>query len=219
MEVSSDPFGSTALREQPDVSRNGIDLHTGISFQAKRPFRDEPYVFFLSAQWEARAFFKNSLSAQESIGKSFLLACQCSTDPLRNRRQTCFHSAIAHPWPRPRIPRVTRSLRLLPRPQGKNLCPWVHCIERPLRNASRNTNSLSELGTRAIQFWHAIQELSLVLTPSGRRNSAVLRDWLHSIRAFLSGTSQDSLVVPMDTYQSGTVTVGLVPLRAQSDPP
>lgn len=218
MEVSSDPFGSTALREQPDVSRNGIDLHTGISFQAKRPFRDEPYVFFLSAQWEARAFFKNSLSAQESIVKEFSLGMPVLYRP------TTEPAADLLPFRDRYLGHVQEFLA--------SHEASVYCRDRKVRTLPLGALYLEAssecikkyelaLGIRdqSHSIWHAIQELSLVLTPSGRRNSAVLRDRLHSIRAFLSGTSQDSLVVPMDTYQSGTVTVGLVPLRAQSDPP
>jgi len=217
MEVASDSFGSTALRRQPDVSRNGIDLHTGIAFQARRPFRDEPYVFLLSAQWEARALFKESLSAQEPIVQNLSVGLpvlyrpttEPPTDLLQFRGRYIGHVRELLASHEASVYCRDHQLRTLPL-DVLFLEASSECI-RTYEHA---------LGIRDQKYsiWRAIQELSLVLTPAGRRNAAVLRDRLHSIRAFLSGSSQDSLVVPMDTYQPGTVTVGLIPLRAQSDP-
>ncbi len=218
IEVTSDSFGSTALRRQPNVSRNGIDLRTGIGFQARRPFRDEPYVFLLSAQWEARAFFKESLAAQEPIVKNLSLGLPVIYRP------TTEPPADLLPF-RDRYMGHVREL--FASHEASIFCRDHHLRTLPLDvlflEASSECIKTYEnaLGIREqkLSMLRSIQELSLVLTPSGRRNSAVLRDRLHSITAFLSGSSQDSLVVPMDTYQPGTVTVGLIPLRAQSDPP
>lgn len=217
MEVSSSSFGSSALRGLPDVSRNGIDVHTGISFQAKRPFRDEPYVYFLAAQWEARAFFKKSLSALEAIVNNLSVGMpvlyrptvEPATElvPFRDRYighvQELLASGEASVYCRDH---KTRKLPL----DALFLEASSECIKK--------YEHLLGIKDQSESIWRAIQELSLVLTQTGRRNSAVLRDRLDSIRAFLSGSSQDSLAVPMDTYQSGTITVGLVPLRAVSDP-
>jgi len=55
-------FERLALRTVPNSPDEAIELATGVSFSARRPFRDDRYRFALSFNWEVRALFKETLA-------------------------------------------------------------------------------------------------------------------------------------------------------------
>lgn len=210
MQVSSGSFGTVALRPQADFSRNGIDLRAGICFQARRPFRDQPYGFSLTVTWEARASFRESLM-EPTIQKIAL------------------DMPVLYKPARPAPPELaTFSGRYLGHVQGAptNTDAAIYCRDRELRRiplgdlfleasaeSIRKYEQAIGIEHQSASVWRAVQELSLVVTKAGRRNPSVLRDRLSKVIAFLGNSSKDRLVVPMDTYEVGTVTVGLTPAR------
>jgi hypothetical protein len=66
-----------------------------------------------------------------------------------------------------------------------------------------------------VGIWRTLQQLSKVLTKEGRRNPQVLRQRLDAIRSVLGGNAKEQIVLPLVGYASGTVTIGLSPLRVE----
>jgi hypothetical protein len=63
----------------------------------------------------------------------------------------------------------------------------------------------------------SIQQLKMSLTRENRRNITALRDRLEKIRSVLMelGASSDQLVLPLTSYQSGSVSMALAPEEAE----
>lgn len=63
-----------------------------------------------------------------------------------------------------------------------------------------------------------IQQLKRSYTRENRRNVTASQDRLEEIRAMLNqaGASLDQLIVPLASFQTGTVSVSLLPMEASS---
>jgi len=62
-----------------------------------------------------------------------------------------------------------------------------------------------------------LQELSLVLTKDGRRNSSVVRDRLDAVRKKLSPQGNSALIMPLQVYGGGKLIVDVNPLQLNAE--
>lgn len=213
MRITSNSFGVIALREHPDFSQAGINLHSGVSFKARRPFLDEPHQFALSAQWEARAIFTHSLAHDAIKG-------MCKGMPVLYRPKD-------HP-PEALQAYENRYLGRVRDLDGHDRAV-VAC-----RDGSSHNLSLGELYLEAspssirayekatgieaeASVWRRIQELSLVARKGGGRNTSVLRDRLGHIISLLGGDKHEQLTIPAPSFAPAAVTIRLSPIAVGGD--
>jgi hypothetical protein len=201
---------------RPHVSSDGaVELATGLSFSARRPFREEPYRFAVSFQWIVRACFKDNLEndalARIATGMPVLYKPSRRTAPELAHFQNRFLG---------RIRSVDRS----------NQSAVVMCKDDAPRSVKLRDLRL-EASPAVIKAYETlrrprpgpsptirtIQQLKMTLTNENRRNITALRDRLDKIRSVLVdlGSSRDQLVVPLVSYQSGSISMGLAPEEAQ----
>jgi hypothetical protein len=206
-------FQRIALRRHADASNDAIELATGLSFSARRPFKDEPYKFNLSFQWVVRAMFKDSLVnaslAAIALGMPVVYKPSGTGDGDLEAYRNHYLGKVRHVDRRQKAATVacrdgqTRSVDL------KNLrleaSPAViKLFEKALHSKQGPSRII-----------RTIQQLKLSLTKDNRRNVTVLRDRLDQIRKVLYevGSSQDQLVIPLaSSFQDGSVAIALTPI-------
>jgi hypothetical protein len=212
MRVRRTSFESLALARVEGSSTSLIHLYSGISFQARRPFVSEQYSFVVSVQWVARAVFADSLvnSALNSISVGLAVLYTPKVRPIAGLEDFQNHylghvKQIGHPSEAIVDCRdgETRSLPLMDL--------TLEASPEAIRRYEQQHGSI-ESPTR---IWRKVQQLSKVFTKEGRRNPNVLRDRLEAIRGLLGGRSREQLVLPLQSYVTGTVNLGLAPLRVE----
>lgn len=218
MRVMPGHFENIALRQATGSPHEMIQLYTGVSFRARRPFRDDPLGFTVSFQWEARAQFEESLSSD-----SLLAICAGMPVLYQPRRAATGELAQFEN-------RFIGKVKHVPggdtvEVQCKDNVPrqvprrdlWLEASPATMREYERQVGG--SVGSTSV--WRRIQELSMVLTNDNRRNPAVLRDRLDAIRAVLAGSdspSREELVIPFFSFAQGTATLSLSPLQVEVTP-
>jgi hypothetical protein len=214
-EIERDHFERVALAQHHGSPDGAIELATGLSFSARRPFREEPYGFTVTFQWIVRASFKDSLEkdalARIAVGMPVMYRPTSRVSPellqFRNRflgriRSIDQSKRIAVVMCRDDSPKSVplRDLRL-------EASPAV------IKAYEKNTRPRSGVSPTI----RSIQQLKMSLTKENRRNITALRDRLEKIRSVLMdlGSSRDQLVVPLTSYQSGSVSMALAPEEAE----
>lgn len=208
--VEESHFERFALRREASSPDDAIELATGISFAARRPFRDEPYRFAVTFQWVVQAHFKETLQneaiSQMSIGMPVIYkpkdhSIPADLLPFRNRylgRVRAIDTGTATVMCKDDAPRSLprTDLRLEASPAV------IKLYEEKLRNR-RGPSSVIR----------TIQRLKKSYTPDNRRSVTVLRDRMEAIRQLLqsSGSSRDQLVIALSSFQSGSLSVTLAP--------
>jgi hypothetical protein len=207
-------FERFALHREASSPDDAIELATGISFSARRPFRDEPYRFAVSFQWVVQAHFKETLEnealSRMSLGMPVLYKPRGNDipkdlSPFRNRYlgrvRAIDASGTATVMCKDDTPRslARADLRLEASPAV------IKLYEEKVRSRSGPSNII-----------RTIQRLKKSYTQDNRRSVTVLRDRLEAIRLLLqeSGSSRDQLVIALASFQSGSVSITLAPMEA-----
>ena len=212
MTVFRTTFANFALTKIETSSNNLIHLYSGITYQARRPFATEKYAFTISAQWVARSVFAESLANAHlrSISLGLAVLYTPKSQPVREledfQNQYLGHvKQIGH-----QTDAVVDS-----RDGEIRSLPLVDLTLEASPEAIRRYERENRTSQQAILTWRRIQQISKVLTKEGRRNPLVLRDRLEAIRGVLGGRSREQLVLPLHSYATGTVSVGLAPMRVE----
>jgi hypothetical protein len=207
-------FERLALRRYAGSPDDAMELATGLSFSARRPFREDKYRFTLTFQWIVRAMFKDSLINESLAGIALGMpvmyrpnaAIPVGLLDFKNRylgRVRSIDSAgkTAAVMCRDDEPRTVplRDLRLEASP------PVIKLYEQRVRSRPVPSHIL-----------RIIQQLKMSFTKDNRRNVTAFRDRLDEIRKSLyqAGSSRDQLVVPLASFQSGSVSIALTPIEA-----
>lgn len=210
LDVKQSRFEYTALRKR-EIFNDVIQLHSGISYKARRPFAANPYGYVLSVQWISRATFTESLDNESlcniSQGLGTLYTPKKAPEAVLQEYTDRYVGRIKEVQSDQAIVSckdgILRSIPL----SDLTLEASTEAIRRfELRTGSNQQRS------RVVR---QLLQLSQVLTPSGRRNTAVLRDRLSAIQRFLGFRSREDLFLPLDSYQAGHVRVNLSPLQVE----
>jgi hypothetical protein len=212
--IEQNNFERFALRRYTGSPDNAVELATGLSFSARRPFREDKYGFTLSFQWIVRAMFKDSLAteslAQIALGMPVIYKPSGTVQPgllefkhryLGRVRSIDTHGKTATVMGRDDEPRTIPlcDLRLEASPAV------IKLYEQKIRSLSGPSPIL-----------RTIQQLKMSFTKNNRRNVTALRDRLDIIRSSLNqaGSSRDQLVVPLASFQPGSISIALTPIEA-----
>jgi hypothetical protein len=210
MDVSHTSFETAALT-QKEVIHGVIGLYTGIAFKARKPFRAEPQHFIVSVQWKVSARFVESL-AHPAVG------VWCENLPVIYKAISglsadmgSFHSRYLG-----RVLKVESPTVAVVRCRDgvDRRVPLVDLYPEGSPQMIREYEN--RIGARR-SVWRRIQQLSFVLNDAGRRNVSVLRDRLDRIRVSLGGGQLEKLVISVEGYEQGSVTIGLVPMSVPLD--
>jgi hypothetical protein len=210
-EIERNQFERIALTPHHGSVDGSVELATGLSFSVRRPFHDEPYGFTATFQWVVRAFFRDTLEndslARIALGMPVLYKPSGAPSGELRRFTNRFlgrirsiegSKGIAVVLCKDEAPRSVRlvDLRLEASPGV------IKTYEKQIRSRSGPSSII-----------RTIQQLKLSLTKDNRRNITALRDRLERIRSLLLevGSSRDQLVVPLASFQSGSISMGLAP--------
>jgi hypothetical protein len=211
--VEESHFERFALRQEASSPDDAIQLASGISFAARRPFRDEPYRFAVSFQWVVQAHFKDTLEnhaiSQMAIGMPVLYKPKSNPVPadllpFRNRylgRVRAIDAVSATVMCKDDTPRsIARADLFLEASPAV-----IKVYEEKVRSRRGPSNII-----------RTIQRLKKSYTPDNRRSVTALRDRMDAIRQLLqaSGSSRDQLVIPLSSFQSGSLSITLAPMEA-----
>lgn len=205
-------FDRVALMPMDAPSARPIQLYSGISFRARRPFSASPCGFTLSVQWVARAIFSETLLNPHLNGICRGLAvlytpkAEVAAELKEYENHFLGHVkdldggdaavVVCRDYAQRSIRLADLTLEASP--------------EAIRRYEMRTGSQQGRAGT-----WRTLQQLSKVLTKEGRRNPQVLRQRLEAIRGVLGGSAKEQIVLPLIGYANGTVTIGLSPLRVE----
>jgi hypothetical protein len=211
--IEQSHFEKVALRPYLSSPDDAIELASDVSFLAQRPFREEIYGFAVAFRWVVQAHFKETLANATlsgiAVGMPVLYkpvnAIPDNLKAFRNRFVGRVRSVesdgtatvLCKDDEYRTIP--LRDLRLEASPAA------IKIYERKVRGRS---------GTSAVI--RAIQKLNKSLTNDNRRSLTVLKDRLEAIRTLLqeSGSSTDQLVIPLKSYESGSLSITIAPMEA-----
>jgi hypothetical protein len=212
MTIKRGKFEHLALRRVDASTGQLIHMYSGISFNARRPFRDQPHSFTLSAQWVARAIFSETLAntTLQGVARGLGVLYTPRTRPLEELLQFANHF-------------VGHVRQITPPNHAEVICRdnvrrSIHLDDLTLEGspeALRRYEQATGSQQEPSRIWRRLQHLSKVMTNEGRRNSSVLRDRLDAIRSVLGGFSKEQLVLPLASYVEGTVSIGLAPIRVE----
>jgi hypothetical protein len=212
MIIKKGRFEFVALRRVEASTGRLIHLHSGISFSARRPFRAQPHSFVLSAQWVARAVFSETLAntTLQGIARGLGVLYVPKIPPPEDLVQYQNHF-IGH------VRQVTppEHAEVICRDDVRRSIPLDDLTLEGSPEALRRYEQLTGSPQQPSRIWRRLQQLSKVLTNEGRRNPSVLRDRLDAIRGVLGGFSKEQLVLPLNSYVEGTVSIGLAPIRVE----
>jgi hypothetical protein len=212
MTIKRNSFERLALRSVDSQSAQLVHLYSGISFQARRPFKAEPYSFILSIQWVASAVFSDTLANQvlRGIARGLAVLYSPKKGPLAELVQ--FENAfLGH------VKDLSSSshAEVLCRDNVRRAIPLDDLTLEASPEALRRYELATGTEQQRFRVWRRLQQISKVLTPEGRRNTSVLRDRLEAIRGVLGGHSREQLVLSLGAYAEGTVSIGLAPIRVE----
>ena len=206
-------FQVFALRPVTDSGSSAVELATGISFDAKHPFKDEPNDFAVTFNWEVRAQFRASLAektmAQAAIGMPVL---------YRPRGQATGKLAPFENRYLGKVRDIDRGYAVVicrddSEPQKVPLAD-LRLEATPAVIKQFEQSSQSRLGPSPVL--RRIQQLKHSYTAENRRNVNAFRDRLEEIRSVLgvAGTSPNQIVLPLATSQEGSVSISTQPSEA-----
>jgi hypothetical protein len=212
--IEQSSFERLALRRHTGSPDDAVDLATGLSFSARRPFREDKYGFTLSFQWIVRAMFRNSLMddslAGIALGMPVIYKPSGTSPPGLPEFINRYLGRVRS------IDSARRTAAVICRDDEPRTLPL-----RDLRlEASPHVIKLYEQRVRSrsgpSQILRTIQRLKMSFTKDNRRNVTALRDRLAEIRKLLyqAGSSRDQLVVPLASFQTGSVSIALSPIEA-----
>lgn len=212
MTLRRTPFQNVALTRVENSPGDLIHLYSGISYQARRPFSAEKYAFTLSVQWEARAIFSDNLSNSmlRSISSGLAVLYTPKTPSHKNLQDFENHYLGHVKQIGPGDEAVVEC-----RDGQTRSVPVADLTLEASPEAIRRYEREKGTSQQAMRTWRKIQQISKVLTKEGRRNPLVLRDRLDAIRSMLGGRSREQLMLPLHSYSTGTVSIGLAPMRAE----
>jgi len=214
--VQQDNFEVHVTTPAAQFSAGTVELRTGLAMRVRfPPGEQKSSLRLLMARWEVKSDFNSNLDNPDLLsictGKPVLYRPQNASRhegdvpphfvgrylghvisaPSGNLKVSC----------RDRVERTVpaKDLRLEATPAT------VSDYERATQNPQRTTRSV----------WHKVQELSYVLTTSGRRNASVLRDRMDAIRRFLGQQSSQALLLPSPSFADVKLSLGLVPTSAE----
>lgn len=212
-------FERSVLQRYPTPPDEVIELATGVSFSARRPFKDEPYQYTISFQWIVRAVFKESLENDRLAAIAFGMPVlykphgqplkelvQFENGYLGRIRSVESKLREAAVNCRDGVPRTLplQDLKLEASPA------LIRIYERRYRSKSGPSTVI-----------RTMQQLKLSLTKDNRRNLTASRDRLERIRTLLneSGSSRDRFVVPLASFQEGSISMDLAPTEVSIGEP
>jgi len=207
-------FEKLALRPVSNSPDEAIELATGVSYSARRPFREDRYRFALSLNWEVRALFRETLAnadiARIALGMPVLYSPTKAVPPelvhFRNRYLGRVRS-IEKDGTAIVISRDDGQAHRVPLSDIKlEASPAVIKIyEQRVRSRSGPSPIIRR-----------IQQLKRTFTRDNRRNITAAQDRLEEIRVLLNraGASLDQLILPLSSFQTGSVAISLLPMEA-----
>jgi hypothetical protein len=212
--IEDSHFEKFALRAVSNSPDDAIELATGVSFSARRPFRDDQYRFALSFKWEVRALFRDTLAnadilrialgmpvlykPQEGVPAELLHFRNRYLGRVRSIENDGTATVITREDNQPlRVPLADLKLEASP--------AVIKVYEQRARSRSGPSPII-----------RTIQQLKRSYTRENRRNVTASKDRLEEIRALLNraGASLDQLIVPLSSFQAGSVTISLIPMEA-----
>ena len=198
--------------QRSEASGQLIHLHSGISFQARRPFAEKAYAFTLSAQWVARAMFADSLQNKtlRELAPGLAVLYTPKGKPLADLQDYESHYLG-------RVKEIVPPAEAIVgcRDNAVRRVPLGDLTLEASPEAIRRYEQKTGSSHQPMRVWRRLQQLSQVLTPEGRRNTGVLRNRLEAIRNLLGGASKEQLILPLDCYQNGSVSIGLTPVSVE----
>jgi len=200
-------FERLAVRIRPDAPNDAIELSTGVAFSAKRPFKEEPLRFAVSFTWEVRAVFREDLSSpritQIASGMPVLYTPQGPVAPDLAQFRNRYLGRVQAIEPRNQIVVISRTDGRPHRLDGRDL--KLEASPQVIKKFERTSGTSPTI--------REIQRLNRSFTPDNRRNTMAARDRLGEIRALLAsvGSSSDRLIVPLASFETGSVSVSTAP--------
>lgn len=215
MTVRRGHFEHHALRRVDEAAGHLVHVYAGISFRARRPFRESPHSFTLSAQWIASAVFSETLAspALRSIAGGLGVLYTPRGRPEEDLRPFV-NQFVGHV----RQAAYRDQAEVMCRDHVRRSIPLVDLTLEASPEAIRRYEQATGSSQQPSRIWRRLQQLSKVLTKEGRRNTFVLRDRLEAIRGVLGGFAKEQLVLPLATYAEGTVSIGLAPVKVEITP-
>lgn len=208
-------FETMAMKRTPEFSRGIINIHSGISFQVRRPFAAEPYGFVISVKWEVSPSFERSLADASlraiSVGMPVLYRPAGSAGELPQELRKFRHRYLG----RVREIRSDTEAVVYCRDDQLRQVPLADLVLEASPEAIRAYERESATRHEIPSIWHKIQELNFVLNAAGRRNPSVLKDRLQAIRRVLGGGAREQLVLPLSYFRGGSLSIGLSPVRVE----
>jgi hypothetical protein len=205
---------TTVLRTTPEFSRQFIDIYCGVTFQARHPFIESPDDFAMSVQWEVRTTFNRSLAEPQltSMAQGMPVIYKPETrENLSDDLKQFVHRYMGH------VHEIRADAKAVVdcKDHVHRTIPLTDLFLEASPAVIREYERQSSPRQSSRSLWYKIQELSFVLNSHGRRNMSVLKDRLQAIRTFLGGSSKEQLIVPVATFQEGSISIGLNPMRVE----
>lgn len=212
--LEQNKFERLALRPHTASPDDRIELATGLSFSARRPFRDDRYRFTLSFQWVVRAMFRDSLS-NESLAR-IALGMPVIYKPAGAVPPTLLEFAYRYLGRVRSIDPTGHSAVVMCKDEEPRTLPLGDLRLESSPVVIRLYEQTIRSRTGPSQILRTIQQLKMSFTKENRRNVSALRDRLNKIRTVLqqAGSSRDQLILPLASFQPGSVSIGLNPSEA-----
>jgi len=212
--VEQSKFERLVLRHHPGSPDERIELATGLAFSARRPFREDRYGFALSFQWVVRAMFKDSLNndslARIAQGMPVIYKPAKGAPPELQEFSHRFLGRVRS------IDSTRRSAVVMCRDDEPRTISLADLRLESSPAVIRVYEQTIRSRPGPSQILRTIQQLNLSFTKENRRNVSALRDRLTKIRAVLqqAGSSRDQLILPLASFQAGSVSIDLNPSEA-----
>lgn len=212
--VFREKIDTTVLRTTPEFSQNLIDIFCGVSFQVRHPFIESPDDFAMSVQWEVRTTFNRSLAEPKLRAIALRMPVMYkpeSRDNISDDLKQFVNRYMGH------VDELRSDNKAVVdcKDHVHRIVPFTDLFLEASPAVIREYERQSSLRQSSRSLWYKIQELSFVLNVQGRRNMFVLKDRLQAIRTFLGGSSKEQLIVPVASFQEGSISVGLNPMRVE----
>ncbi|HTV59438.1 MAG TPA: hypothetical protein VMJ93_11265 [Verrucomicrobiae bacterium] len=212
--VEHSKFERFVLRPYSGTPDDRIELATGLSFSARRPFREDRYRFALSFQWVVRAMFRDSLTndslARIALGMPVIYKPAGASPPELLEFTNRYIGRVRS------IDPASASAVVMCKDDEPRTLPLGNLRLESSPAVIRLYEQAVRLRTGPSQILRTVQQLKMSFTKDNRRNVSALRDRLDKIRAVLqqAGSSRDQLILPLASFQTGSVSIGLNPSEA-----
>ena len=208
--VTTSKFECIALCD-PKQYRDTITLYSGIRYKSYVPFEPKISSFMLSIQWISKALFNKTL-------------CSQSLQKIAPNLGVLYFPTK---WINPEIAKFKAhylgkveaingaTARVICRDYVRRQVPLSDLILEASSEALRRYDLTVGTDHNRNSIHRQLLIMSRSLTNRGRRNKSVFKDRLKAIQNLLGIQFREQLAIPLDSYQSGTVTIDASPRRVE----